>query len=252
MTGLLVRSAGVSLLVQDLGRRGQAHLGVPPSGALDPAALALANRLVGNAASAAGLEVVLGGAVFEALRSLRIAVHGRADAAARRRPRARLGRAGVGAAGRGGRARHGSRGPARLACGDRRHCRRPSAGQPRHGHADRPWPGAGRGPGTCCRVGTAAKARPIEVAPGGEWSPVGDRRLRLMIGPRDDWFGPSAVEQLLDDDVPGVAGEQPHRDSPGGSGRSAARARRRRGAAERGGGDGSRPGARRAASRWSS
>ena len=47
---LLVEEPGRSLLVQDLGRSGSAHLGVPPSGALDPEALALANRLVGNPA----------------------------------------------------------------------------------------------------------------------------------------------------------------------------------------------------------
>ncbi len=50
--------------VQDLGRRGLAHLGVPPSGAADPPALRLANRLVGNAEDAAGLEMTLRGPVL--------------------------------------------------------------------------------------------------------------------------------------------------------------------------------------------
>jgi biotin-dependent carboxylase-like uncharacterized protein len=44
--------------IQDLGRPGYGHLGVPPSGALDPVALQLANRLVGNPESAAGIEIV--------------------------------------------------------------------------------------------------------------------------------------------------------------------------------------------------
>lgn len=56
--------AGPSLLVQDQGRPGWAHLGVPPSGALDRHALAVANRLVGNVTDAAGLEVVLGGCAW--------------------------------------------------------------------------------------------------------------------------------------------------------------------------------------------
>jgi biotin-dependent carboxylase-like uncharacterized protein len=47
--------------VQDLGRPGYAHLGVGRSGAADRASLALANRLVGNAPTAAGLEITLGG-----------------------------------------------------------------------------------------------------------------------------------------------------------------------------------------------
>jgi len=58
---LQVHRVGPSALVQDLGRPGWAHLGVPRSGALDDRASALAQRLVGNEPSAAGLEVVLGG-----------------------------------------------------------------------------------------------------------------------------------------------------------------------------------------------
>jgi len=48
--------------VQDQGRPGWARLGVARSGALDRAALRLANRLVGNAETAAGLEIPPGGA----------------------------------------------------------------------------------------------------------------------------------------------------------------------------------------------
>ena len=60
---LEVREVGASVLVQDLGRTGWAHLGVPRSGALDAPAAALANRLVGNEPEAACLEVLLGGLV---------------------------------------------------------------------------------------------------------------------------------------------------------------------------------------------
>jgi biotin-dependent carboxylase-like uncharacterized protein len=58
---LEVHDLGASVLVQDRGRPGWAHLGVPRSGALDAPAAALANRLVGNGEDAACLEVLLGG-----------------------------------------------------------------------------------------------------------------------------------------------------------------------------------------------
>jgi len=45
--------------VQDVGRPGYAHLGVPRSGALDQPALRRANALVGNGVEAAGLETTL-------------------------------------------------------------------------------------------------------------------------------------------------------------------------------------------------
>lgn len=60
---LEVVAAGVLTTVQDRGRVGWAHLGVPRAGALDRPALDLANRLVGNPSDAAGLETVLGGLV---------------------------------------------------------------------------------------------------------------------------------------------------------------------------------------------
>ncbi|GEP37238.1 allophanate hydrolase [Nocardioides psychrotolerans] len=60
---LHVLASGTLTTVQDLGRPGLAHLGVPRAGALDPPAAALANRLVGNDPDAAVLEVTLGGLV---------------------------------------------------------------------------------------------------------------------------------------------------------------------------------------------
>jgi biotin-dependent carboxylase-like uncharacterized protein len=61
VTSLVVEVPGPLTLVEDLGRPGLADLGVAGSGALDRAALALANRLVGNPDGAAGLEVLVGG-----------------------------------------------------------------------------------------------------------------------------------------------------------------------------------------------
>ncbi|HWR76461.1 MAG TPA: biotin-dependent carboxyltransferase family protein [Thiobacillus sp.] len=56
-----VLHAGLCDLVMDQGRPGRGALGVPVGGAADPAALAAANRLVGNDAAAAGLEISLKG-----------------------------------------------------------------------------------------------------------------------------------------------------------------------------------------------
>ncbi len=52
---------GALTTVQDFGRPGFAHLGVPASGAMDVAACARANRLVGNAETAAVLESTVDG-----------------------------------------------------------------------------------------------------------------------------------------------------------------------------------------------
>ena len=58
---LEVLEAGPSTTLQDRGRPGLAHLGVPPSGALDRASARLANRLLGNDEDAAVLETTLSG-----------------------------------------------------------------------------------------------------------------------------------------------------------------------------------------------
>ncbi len=60
-SGLTVVEPGPLTTVQDRGRPGWAHIGVPPSGAFDRAAADLANRLVGNGADAAVLETTLRG-----------------------------------------------------------------------------------------------------------------------------------------------------------------------------------------------
>jgi biotin-dependent carboxylase-like uncharacterized protein len=55
---LRVIAGGLSTTVQDLGRPGYQHLGVPPSGALDPVGLRAANALAGNAPGAGALEAL--------------------------------------------------------------------------------------------------------------------------------------------------------------------------------------------------
>lgn len=52
--------AAPQLTVQDLGRRGSRHLGVPRCGMLDTMALQRANLLLGNPVDAAGLEITFG------------------------------------------------------------------------------------------------------------------------------------------------------------------------------------------------
>lgn len=75
-TGLRVLDAGVQSLLQDLGRPGHRSSGVSAAGALDRASLRRANRLVGNASSAAAIESVGGGLVVEAVQDQVIAVAG--------------------------------------------------------------------------------------------------------------------------------------------------------------------------------
>src|SRR5262252_4386562 len=64
MTAIEVRAPGLLTTVQDLGREGFGPMGVSPSGAADPIALRLGNRLVGNAEGAAALEMTLLGGTF--------------------------------------------------------------------------------------------------------------------------------------------------------------------------------------------
>ncbi|WP_067648804.1 urea amidolyase family protein [Nocardia harenae] len=73
---VLVERVGPAVTVQDLGRPGWTDSGVGRSGAADPAALALANRLVGNPETAAALEVLVGGVVLRARRRITVAVTG--------------------------------------------------------------------------------------------------------------------------------------------------------------------------------
>lgn len=76
MNELEILAAGALTTVQDRGRTGLAHLGVPQAGPLDRPVAELANRLVGNGPDAALLEVTLGGLVARATRGLWVAVTG--------------------------------------------------------------------------------------------------------------------------------------------------------------------------------
>jgi biotin-dependent carboxylase-like uncharacterized protein len=75
--GLRVIAPGLLTTVQDLGRPGYQHLGIPPSGALDPVSMRVANALVGNAAGTGALEVAyLGPTLAVEADSVRISIAG--------------------------------------------------------------------------------------------------------------------------------------------------------------------------------
>lgn len=67
---------GLATTVQDLGRPGYFHLGIPEGGAMDRFALTVANRLVGNEDGAAGLEAVFLGPELLFERDALVAVTG--------------------------------------------------------------------------------------------------------------------------------------------------------------------------------
>jgi antagonist of KipI len=64
MSTIEVQSPGLFTTAQDLGREGFGPMGVSPSGAADAVSLRLGNRLVGNGAGAAALEMTLVGGTF--------------------------------------------------------------------------------------------------------------------------------------------------------------------------------------------
>jgi biotin-dependent carboxylase-like uncharacterized protein len=78
MTGLIIKDPGPLATIQDTGRVGYSKLGVGRSGAVDRSSFALANRLVGNAPTAAALEVTMGGLSLVARRCLYVSLTGAA------------------------------------------------------------------------------------------------------------------------------------------------------------------------------
>ena len=74
--GFEVLDGGLLTTVQDRGRVGFAHLGVPRSGALDQGALSAANRLVGNDPGSAGIETTLTGCALRAVGTQVVAITG--------------------------------------------------------------------------------------------------------------------------------------------------------------------------------
>ena len=71
-----IKSPGLATSVQDLGRPGYYHLGIPISGGMDRFALRAANLLVGNDEGAAVLEAVFLGPAIEFTQDATVAVTG--------------------------------------------------------------------------------------------------------------------------------------------------------------------------------
>ncbi|MEV4836457.1 biotin-dependent carboxyltransferase family protein [Nonomuraea sp. NPDC049486] len=188
-----VLAPGPYATVQDLGRHGYAHLGVPSSGAADAASLRLANRLVGNPERLAGVEVTFG------LARLRFLTGAWAALAGAPCPVSGAAGAGMGV-------------PFWVPKGAEVRLGTPEWGlrtylAVRGGIAVEPVLGSrstdslsGLGPpplraGTVLPVGPGAGLGEITVdlaPPAGPRPPV----LRVLPGPRDDWFAPGALETL--------------------------------------------------------
>ena len=76
MTHWEVISPGLLSTVQDQGREGWRHLGVARAGAMDLQAADIANRLLGNSADAAVLEMTIKGPTLHVPRPTRVAITG--------------------------------------------------------------------------------------------------------------------------------------------------------------------------------
>ncbi len=76
MATIEIISKGVGLSVQDKGRVGWRHMGVPRGGAMDRASAQAANRLLGNRLDAPVLEILMQGAKLRVLEDTWIALAG--------------------------------------------------------------------------------------------------------------------------------------------------------------------------------
>ncbi|MET9348869.1 biotin-dependent carboxyltransferase family protein [Streptomyces termitum] len=186
--------AGALTTVQDLGRSGYAHLGVPRSGALDPAAARLANRLVGNAEGAAVLETTVDGCALRPLRAVVVAVGGapcpvRADG--RPLPWGTAVRVPAGALLEVGAAVRGLRSYVALGGGI-------AVGPVLGSRSTDLLSGLGPPPladGAVLPLGTPGRVRgPVDAPP---WpGPPEELVLRVRLGPRDDWFTRASLRTL--------------------------------------------------------
>jgi KipI family sensor histidine kinase inhibitor len=190
--------------VQDLGRPGFAHLGVPHSGAADAASLRRANRLAGNPDGAAGLELTLGRAELRFPAAARAAVTGapapvtvraRPDGEAREVPPGRAfgvpagGLLRVGAPAAGLRSYLAVRGGVDVppVLGSRSADLRSGLGPPP------------LRPGDVLPVGDPAAGAAAAAPEAATVPPAREPGvLRVIPGPRDDWFAPGALELLCD------------------------------------------------------
>ncbi|MFJ4921800.1 biotin-dependent carboxyltransferase family protein [Streptomyces sp. NPDC088725] len=191
---LTVVRAGALTTVQDLGRVGHAHLGVPRSGALDLPALRLVNRLVGNPPGAAALETTLDGCAVRPAHAVTMAVGGAPCAVSVDGRPVAWGasvRVAAGAVVEVGTATSGVRGYVAFGGG--------VSVEPVLGSRSTDLlSGLGPAPlreGTVLPLG--APAGPPPPVDGVPWrAPATELTLRVRLGPRDDWFTPDALRTL--------------------------------------------------------
>ena len=190
---LLVVEAGPMTTVQDVGRLGLASLGIGQSGACDRASYALANRLVANDPGAAALEVTFGGLVLQASSDVVVALTGARCLDAP----------------------HNA--PTALAAGATLRLLPPGAGLRTYvavrGGVDVPPVLGSRSTDVLAGLGPAAVAAgdrlPVGTPPGQfplvdqapvEDPPGGDVVVRVLPGPRQDWFTGASWSALLSSD----------------------------------------------------
>lgn len=189
-----VLDPGPQATVQDLGRPGWAHLGVPRSGALDEPAHRLANRLVGNPEDAATLECLGGGLRVCLETATTVAVTGaRVHVSVDGRPRewSAAVSAPAGSELTLGPAEEGLRCYVAFSGGLEVEAELGS-------RSSDLLSGLGPEPlqeGDCLPLGAVqADPVPLDVPP----RPARGGRLRLVPGPREDWFEDGAVAALRD------------------------------------------------------
>lgn len=190
---LTVVRPGALTTVQDAGRTGHAHLGVPRSGALDAPALRLANRLLGNPADAAVLETTLTGCAVRPDAPVTVVVGGApcpVTVDGRPAPWGSPVRVPAGALLDAGQATSGLRSYLAFAGG--------VAADPVLGSRSTDLlSGLGPAPlteGARVRLGRAAPGTPPAVPVAPPWpAPPAELVLPVRFGPRADWFTPAAL-----------------------------------------------------------
>ncbi|MFC4504628.1 MULTISPECIES: biotin-dependent carboxyltransferase family protein [Streptomyces] len=188
---LFVVRAGALTTVQDRGRPGYAHLGVPRSGALDAPAAALVNRLVGNPPEAAVLETTVNGCALRPGCTVTVAVGGAPCAVTVDGRPAAWGapvRVPTGAVLEVGAAVSGLRGYVAVSGG--------IAVEPvLDSRSTDLLSGLGPAPltkGTVLPLGPEpAQHTRVDIAP--QPAPPAELVLRITLGPRDGWFTPEAM-----------------------------------------------------------
>ncbi len=191
---LVVVETGPLATVHDLGRHGMAALGVGVSGAADTASLRLGNRLVGNPERSAAIELTFGGLAVRTEVARTVAITGAAC------PIVVNGRAAD------------MYGPVSVPAGALLRVGTPTSGLRSYlavrGGIDVPevlgsrstdtLSGLGPAPlraGDLLPVGLASREFPaIDLAP--QPMPLGEPALRVIAGPRQDWFTAAALDTL--------------------------------------------------------